>query len=407
MNSGLVLENAPARSGVVADRAAITAFRDWLVDHGRLMVEPGKLVGSVAEKLVEAGIPLHRMMTAVELIHAEQSGVGRLWEPDKPVRELPFLWGARRDEVYNASPFRYVNETGDWLDFALADTPDDRFGIVPDLKQQGFTHYACAPVLFSNGSHNGISFATKHPDGFSPEHLAFLRGVLPALEAVMEVRALTRILDDVLSAYVGTEPHRRILGGQVRRGDVIPIRSAILFADMRNFTELSGALTAEETTALLNRYYDCVVPAIEAHGGEVLKFIGDGILAIFRTDEDRSARAACEAAFEAAQEALVAVNALGADGSMPFRIGIALHFGAPAYGNIGSGRRLDFTVVGRDVNIASRIGALCKTLGKPLLMSGRFARRLSAELLESLGDHTLRGVAVPQAVYAPAEIPYG
>jgi adenylate cyclase len=347
------------------------------------------------------------MMTAVELIHAEQSGVGRLWERGKAVREIPFLWGARRDELYNASPFFYVHETGNWLDFVVADTPDDRFGIVPDLKQQGFTHYACAPVLFSNGSHNAISFATRDPGGFSPEHLAFLRGVLPALEAVMEVRALTRILDDTLSSYVGAEPHRRILGGQVRRGDVLAIRSAILFADMRHFTELSAGMTAEETTALLNRYYDCVVPAVEAHGGEVLKFIGDGILAIFRTDDERSARLACEAAFEAAQDALAAVNGLDGTEGVRFQIGIALHFGAPAYGNIGSGRRLDFTVVGRDVNIASRIGQLCKTLGRPLLMSERFARRLPAELLEPLGRHLLRGVAAPQAVFAPAELPNG
>jgi adenylate cyclase len=384
--------------------SAVAALRGWLIERGRLLRDSGEMVAGTAERLLAAGIPLDRMMTAVELVHAEQSGVGRLWEPGQPVREIPFLWGGRHDELYQASPFLRVHEIGDWVEFSVADAPDTLFGIVPDLKKQGFTHYACAPVVFSNGSQNGVSFATRAAGGFSPDHLAFLRAMLPALEAVMEVRALSRILDESLSTYVGIEPHRLILGGQVRRGDVIEIRSALLFADMRDFTTLSASMSAAQTTALLNHYYDCVVPQIEARGGEILKFIGDGVLGIFRTHDGRSARLACESAFGAACGAIAAVRASHEVATAPFEIGISLHFGTPAYGNVGSGRRLDFTVVGRDVNIASRIGALCKVLGRPLLLSQRVARRLPAERLDDVGRHVLRGVPEPQAVFAPADL---
>ena len=196
--------------------------------------------------------------------------------------------------------------------------------------------------------------------------------------------------------YVGEEPHQRILSGDVKRGDVSSIRSAILFADMRDFTALTAPMGAAETTALLNVYYDCIVPHIEGNGGEVLKFMADGILGIFRAQAD-GANAAARALLGAKQGlAAVAANEI----EPTFEVGIALHVGEVAYGNVGSGMRLDYTVIGRDVNLASRIAGLCGALRQPLLVSSAFRQLTPAESYEDCGAHRLKGLAEPETIFA-------
>jgi len=247
---------------------------------------------------------------------------------------------------------------------------------------------------------NGFSFATKAEGGFSDQDMAMLKAIFPVLASLMEILALTRILNEVVRLYVGDEPRQRILAGDVHRGEVTRINSAILFADMRGFTSLSMGLEAEQVTELLNRYYDCVVPHVEAQGGEVLKFIGDGVLAIFRSGVDVPAPG--PRALAAARASLNAVDDLEVDGDGPpaFDVGIALHLGEAAYGNVGSGQRLDFTVIGKDVNIASRIADLCGRLERRLLISSAFRDALSTKAAEELGDFELKGVGAPQTVYA-------
>jgi adenylate cyclase len=207
---------------------------------------------------------------------------------------------------------------------------------------------------------------------------------------------------EVMRMYVGNEPHLRILSGDVRRGEVLRIRAAILFADMRDFTGLTSHLSEEAATALVNDYYDCIVPPIDERGGEVLKFMGDGILAIFRPGADADSEA-CLRAFAAARAGLlrVARRNLKRDGSVGFEVGIALHFGHAAYGNVGSGARLDYTVIGRDVNLASRIADLCATLGEHLILSDAFQGRLSEQELRNLGAFSLKGVDEAQTLFAP------
>jgi adenylate cyclase len=204
--------------------------------------------------------------------------------------------------------------------------------------------------------------------------------------------------------YVGDEPHLRILSVDVRRGEILRIRAAILFADMRDFTGLTSHLPEEAATALVNEYYDCIVPPIEERKGEVLKFMGDGILAIFRAGESGDVEA-CMRAFGAARAAQlrVAGRREKRGGALHFDVGIALHFGNAAYGNVGSGARLDYTVIGRDVNLASRIADLCGRLGQGLLLSEPFQSRLSEHELRRLGSFPLKGVDEPQAIFAPVE----
>jgi adenylate cyclase len=210
-------------------------------------------------------------MSAVDLLHSQYAGVGRIWTKDEGTTARLFPHGPNRDRVYAESPFAHVHRTRDWLLLDLAQTPDERFNIIPELRAAGYRHYLVVPIFFTNGTHHGLTFATRAPDGFGEQGLRVLRFVMPALAAMMEIRVLNLHLDNVLRIYVGNEPHRAILSGTIRRGQVNRIRSAILFADMRDYTRLTATLSPEEAVELLNGYFDCLVPPIEAEGGEVLK----------------------------------------------------------------------------------------------------------------------------------------
>jgi adenylate cyclase len=360
-----------------ATLAEVVALRDWLIGTAATMEDAGEVLTGFAEGLNRLGVPVDRIATAIEALHSEYAGIGRSWtrEEGASVRLLPH--GERRETVYMTSPFAHVNRTGEWLKLDLAETPDSLFSIIPDLKAGGYRHYLTVPIRFANGAENGISFATRSPEGFGERDLTILRFIMPTFAIVTELRAISKRLDDVLRIYVGDEPHRAILSGAILRGQVTRIRSAILFADMRGYTRTSSQLSPEGAVALLNDYFDCLVPPIEEEGGEVLKYLGDGLLAIFR-DRGDDTGGAPQAALSAAIMALRRVHAANEEGRFPapITIGIALHHGDAAYGNVGSGQRLDFTVIGRDVNLASRIAKLNKELGEPLLMSKPFVEHL-------------------------------
>jgi adenylate cyclase len=257
------------------------------------------------------------------------------------------------------------------------------------------------PIRFTNGAENGVSFATRVPDGFGPQSLEILRAIMPTFATVTELRAVGKRLDDVLRIYVGDEPHRAILSGAILRGQVTRIRSAILFADMRGYTRTASKLTPEGTVELLNALFDCLVPPIEDEGGEVLKYLGDGLLAIFR-DRGDDTGGAPQSALSAAIGALTRIAAANAEGRfpVPVTVGIALHHGEAAYGNVGSGQRLDFTVIGRDVNLASRIAELNKSLAEPLLMSRAFVEHLWGNP-QPLGRHRVDGFDEAVEIYRP------
>jgi adenylate cyclase len=355
----------------------VIALRDWLVTVGARMDDPNEVMTGFVERLIDLGLPIDRAASAIEALHSEYAGIGRFWTPEEGtvVRYLPH--GERRDLVYKASPFAYVNKTGEWLFLDLTQTPDDLFPVIAELKAAGYRHYLTIPIRFINGAENAISFATRSPQGFDERALAILRLVMPSFALVTELRATSSRLDEVLRIYVGDEPHRAILSGAIQRGQVTRIRSAILFADMREYTRISSTLSPESAVELLNNYFDCLVPPIEDEGGEVLKYLGDGLLAIVR-DRGDDTGGAPQSALSAATKALRRVEAANNEGRfpVPINVGIALHHGDAAYGNVGSGQRLDFTVIGRDVNLASRIADLNKRLGEPLLMSKPFVEHL-------------------------------
>ena len=390
-----------APDGLTPERRSKTdALIAWLTGDAREIRDANDILTGLCERLNDAGVPIDRATTAIEVLNSEHAAVARRWERGKGADELILPYGPEAGDVIATSPFQAAHDKGDWLILDIAKTPDDAFSVVPDLRAEGYSHYICAPVTFVNGMQNGFSFATKAEGGFGDQDMTVLSAIFPVLASLMEILALTRILNEVVRLYVGDEPSKRILAGDVHRGEVTRISSAILFADMRGFTSLSMGLEAEQVTELLNRYYDCVVPYVEEQGGEVLKFIGDGVLAIFRSGPDVPAPGS--RALAAARASLSAVDDLviEADGPPAFDVGIALHLGEAAYGNVGSGQRLDFTVIGRDVNIASRIADLCGRLERRLLVSSEFRETVSPETAEELGDFELKGVGAPQTVYA-------
>jgi adenylate cyclase len=240
------------------------------------------------------------------------------------------------------------------------------------------------------------SLTTDRPGGFSEGHLETLRHVLPVFAVAAKATTLPTIHHGLLAAYLGNDPAGRVLAGTVQRGEVQSVEAVLLFTDLRGFTALADALPGRDLIALLDDCFDCIARPVVSHGGEILKFLGDGLLAIFRI-EDKSRDETCAVALEAAKETLSLMTDLatrrGASQPTP-GLDIALHIGRVNYGNVGADARLDFTVIGPAVNEASRIERLCDELGRPLLMSQAFAQAADASRhqLVSLGHHRLRGV---------------
>jgi adenylate cyclase len=252
-----------------------------------------------------------------------------------------------------------------------------------------------------------VTWASDRPGGFSAAELQHLDALLPALELVLEARTVRRIATTVLDTYVGHAAGERILRGEIRRGDSATSHVPLWYCDLRGFTALCETLPYDELLALLDAYFERVTAPVAAHGGEVLKFIGDSVLAIFPAREGPSCRAACRSALAAAEEALAGMAGLNrertAAGKPALEIGLALHVGEVVYGNVGTPERLDFTVIGPAVNLTYRLEKLCRPLGRTLLLSRDFARGCGRPLL-SLGYHRLYGVTEPQEVFTLAPV---
>ncbi len=362
------------------------------------------IVEELCERFLDAGLPIDRYGSSTSMVTAEHDAIGRRWTRGKGVTETVYIRPEEVDPDYLASPYHEAARTGDWVELWLADTPDSRFGVVADLKRDGYTHYLCNPMMLSNGANGWMTFATTRESGFSELDLLTLLFVIPALATRIDSRVGWASLDKLLRTYVGDEPHTAILAGRAKRGQVTEIRAAMLIADLRDSTGHTANITAVQAASLFNDLFDCLVPPIESRRGEVLKYMGDGLLAIFRESEDAGDDAADRAlaAAEAAQAAVDAYDAAHPD-QRPLRIGIALHYGETAYGNVGSGTRLDFTVIGRDVGLASRIASLNGKLNEPVLLSAAFVARAHGEA-QRLGLYSLRGFEEPVEIFRPGAV---
>ena len=394
----------PDRRERTRSRERVWALADWLIREGRFLPGNNEVFEGFCERIAGAGIPVDRVALHLRALHPQYRGVSRMWRPGQPLREKFMDHGIEKTAMYIESPVHAVAEARETLEWRLDGNSMLPFETLEELRAEGYTHYVIAPFVFE-GLVNAIAWATTRPGGFSPADRQFLNDLLPYLTVVAETKALHRFIGHMLRTYIGTEPGRLILEGQVRRGDVVTITAALMLIDLRDFSMLSDTMNPRAVVRLLNDYFDDVIPPIREHGGEVMEIMGDGVLAIFRRGPAVSAGEACEAALAAAKQGLAAVaerNRRNGNGDPDLRIGIALHYGTVSYGNIGTDDRLDFTVIGPDVNLTSRIERLCRELDRALIMSEPFIGHLGQPVWE-IGAFELRGFQKMQRLF---ELPH-
>ena len=317
---------------------------------------------------------------------------------------------AETSEVWMTSPFRHMMETETprlrvRLDEPKATPP---FPLLAELRDEGATDYLALAMPFGEaeelGPFDGIitSWTSDARSGFSDVEAQEIEGLLPMFALAMKGASTYQIASGVIRTYLGADAGRRVLQGKIMLGSADTIRAVLWYCDLQGFTKIAETMPRDQIIAMLNGYFECVVDPVHAHGGEVLKFMGDGLLAIFKLED---AENVCRSALDAAEKALRRIAMLNAaraaDGLPVLVFNLALHLGDVSYGNIGARDRLDFTVVGPAVNEASRIEAMCRSLERDLIVSSSFAEasRGCTDRLVSLGRYALRGVRAPQELF--------
>jgi adenylate cyclase len=377
---------------------------DWLIGEARRLPDDATLLRALCERLVEAGMPLARASFHIRTLHPELFGMGFYWQRGADeIRVFRAEHGIQQTPLYQRSPMRLLFEGAGAVRQRL-DLPDLDFDfpLLNELRNEGLTDYVALPMTFSDGKIHGTTWSSDRPGGFATEHLREIYDLLPLFSLLLEIHLNRRIAVNLLDTYVGRDAGERILRGQITRGSGQTVRAAIWFCDLRGFTELSERTDRDTLIACLNQYFDCMAQPVEEHGGEILKFIGDAMLAMFPLETEQ----ACQRALQAALDARAAMARLNGErtarGEEALAFGIALHAGDVMYGNIGAANRLDFTVIGPAVNVTSRLEKLCRSLGLDLLISDTFAGMCACADYRSLGTHQLTGIARAVEVFTVA-----
>jgi adenylate cyclase len=381
---------------------------DWLTDGARSGSLSEDVLAELCQRMVGCGLPLWRVAVFVTTLHPDVMGRRFIWQSEAGVSTSEASFDLLEKDDFQNNPIAAIYASREPIRRHLSDgdCPDD-FPFLRDLRAEGATDYVAFPLPFTDGTIHVATWTTRQPGGFTPRQFADLESIIKPLTRVTEIRALRRTATNLLNTYVGRQAGERILAGKIRRGYVEEIRAAIWLSDMRGFTAIAEQLPPQDLVDLLNRYFDCQVPAILEHGGEVLKFIGDGLLAIFPLSADGDdASDVCRRALACARKARTLVDALDAPGRVAnkdaVRFGLALHIGQVMYGNIGGGNRLDFTCIGPAVNLAARLEKVAAELGKTIVASAEFASHFPREFIP-LGEFAVAGFAAPQLVFGLTE----
>jgi len=383
---------------------SVSQIVDWLADGARSTGRAEDVLKKLCEDLSACGVPLWRVGVFVRTLHPDVFGRSFVWRPgtDVVVSQAPHT--ITTTDAYIKSPVVTVYETARPVRYRLTGPPaEDEIEFLREMRAEGVTDYVAVPLMFTDGSLHCATWSTKNPDGFTDAHFAAINCILPAFARVAEIRALQRTAGNLLDTYVGNSAGARILAGQIRRGHAEKMHAAIWLSDMRGFTTMSDRLPAETVVDVLNRYFECQVPTVRDHGGEVLKFMGDGMLAIFPVASDNSdLDEVCGRVLSAARDARGKVASLsqqsGTEYGQPLRFGLALHVGEVLYGNIGAPGRLDFTCIGPAVNLAARLEKVAARLGRTVIASAKFAAQSPSEM-EELGEFEVAGFAAAQTAY--------
>ena len=390
----------------------------WAVREGLRSAGAYELFDGYCQRLVIDGIELWRAHLAMETLHPQWSGYGYTWRRDlNAIEPEQYVHGSALDADFLGSPFNELivraqrGEDTPSMRRRLEQEDQRDFPILVEFFAAGATDYAAYLFTFgkvgdrSQGTGIVYSFVTDRRGGFSDDQTTLLQATLPGLSLAMKAHAGYVIASGLLGTYLGEDAGRRVHAGSIMRGSVDTLRAVIWYADIRGFTPISDSAPGAAVVELLNEVFEILTASLRVHGGQVLKFIGDGMLAVF-SFEERDRAETCRHALDAAIEAMRNIGemnkARAATGLPVALVDLALHLGEVLYGNVGATDRLDFTVIGPAVNEVARIEALCEPLGRAVLVSAEFVAGVTGadDRLESLGRHTLRGVREAKEIFA-------
>ena len=393
--------------------AADNPLMPWLVHQAWKADSTEDLVQRFAEALIAKDVPVSRLRVMIQTLNPQLFAHAYTWRQETgEVTKFEATHAGLQSSQFQDSPLAVIlNGEGGVRRRLDVPNPKLDYPILKDLVEEGATDYVAMPMRFSDGQINIVTMVSQEPGGFSTESLGQLHEILPNLSRQLEAHAQRVSSLSLLQTYLGSSTGERVINGLVKRGDGEDIHAVILFSDLRGSTALAESIPREDYLSALNQYFDAMAGAVIEQGGEVLKFIGDAVLAIFPIDDPDSRHpTACASAVAAVRDAEQRIATINAEreenGEEPLGVGIALHRGNLTYGNIGSERRLDFTVIGSAVNEASRIEDMSKVLEAPIVVSSAFARSIP-DALVSLGCHKLRGFREEQEIFTlpPAPTP--
>jgi adenylate cyclase len=396
----------------VMTEAEIAKLASWLAKAGLEGRTETALVEGFCGRAVAGGLPLARALLLVDTLHPIHEGRAFRWEKEKPEATLTEYGRTAEGEAaerWRTSPlYRLLTSGESLLRLRVTAETEAEFPSFAEFREAKFTDYVAIINRFSEDGVIGEMdcvysyWTTDRAEGFSDEEVGALKRLTPFLGLAIKSASLARIAETLVETYLGRDAGRRVLRGRIERGVADRIKTVLWFSDLRNYTRISDTSPPEEIIPLLNDYAEAVVSSIHRNDGDVLKLIGDGVLAIFPAGERAQACAAALDAAGAAQEAVAALNARRFEKGLPAtEMYLGLHIGEVFYGNIGSKDRLDFTVVGPAVNEVSRIAAMCRSVDQPILISAAFAASVADErrAFASVGRFALRGVGKPQELF--------
>ena len=406
------------------DEEQLTALTAWLAEAGLAGEAELAVVIGFCERAVAAGLPLARAHVLIDTLDPVHEGHVFRWGHDATLPpeqgygrtsqiiasgqlEPAFVPAAPQVDAWRRSPFYRLRETGESLwRRRIPATDETESDVLAAYAASGCTDYVAIINRFAAGGTIGemdcvySAWATKDPSGFQSEHVAALQRMTPFLALAIKSVSLARMTGTLMQTYLGRDAARRILSGRIVRGVADRIDAVLWFSDLRGFTRITDT-TPKRVIPLLNDYADVIVSALHEQGGDVLKFVGDGTLAIFPAEDRGRACDAALAAAVAARQGVIKLNERRVADDLPItEMYLGLHVGEVFYGNVGSTRRLDFTVIGPAVNEVSRIAAMCRLVEQPMLVSAAFtAVGSNKRRLVSVGRYALRGVSAAQELF--------
>jgi adenylate cyclase len=373
----------------------IDEINSWMMSEGRELGDGAQIVESYVSRLMAAGVPIARANIAQRFANPLLVAWGVIWTPENST-EYDVTHAMLETVSYVGSPFEYVLVNGKSLHKGLLGLDRDTEHLsYLELADAGGADLFANFLQYGDGSRHGCTYVTNTPAGFTQEHIEIIHGTRHGLASAMEPVTMRRSTESLLRTYIGNDPALAVTDGTIQRGGQTALNAVVMITDLRGFTSKSEQWSDEKLLNALNGYFDVVVQAVEENGGDVLKFMGDGVLSIFKVEDPTAPDIQCKMAIEAARAAMKGLRELNeqraAENHDRLSMGIAINAGPVTYGNIGSPGRLDFTVLGSAVNVTSRVQDLCKTLGKPVLATKRVAQHATGAFT-SQGYHSIRGV---------------